>query len=576
MSAILEYNFSCQDYASLSPYTNYSPKEEGTFAIDDSGHFGRCNKATHASLKHITIPLDLNEGYDRNRKFHNETVTNFPAWEKLLKWIFSTDGGYEVTSDIDVITQRGILKDIGYTLQNRYRNKWTLEVCKFDGKLYLRYFDDDVFHVTPQHHMNLHRGRRFEYNVLEKQEGVKATYNVIKSSIGNTRLLISAEVDGQSVGGEHVEVKTCFERNLNNQLPLHWLQSYLGTIKIMYYGIKDSDGVLRQPLRREEISKIPGEVVLKGVANSMFGLIADILHWLKEVVEEGDHLWSLQYNGKPEGNGGKITLYDTETSFLPPWYREFVDTSRRVNQESLDNNLVNQISNLTLEQSGSETHDVTSNTTSSSTTPVNPQQCLFLTDSVLSSTPVTIFEHTHNFKGVKKVKKYLLDLFQFENMFGNCNTVIISGGINDLSSGKKAANQLMKISCPWLTKSCSNYKETLFIFNSVLQSYYTRLNTEIDQFNKLMFDLSKTIPNLLFFDSHSVLQDDPITHHPFLQGVFIESNPCATVHIQTKPAALISQHLAYAVEFAHCHYTHLPIPYYLNNWTWPLRRNFAD
>ena len=54
-------------------------------------------------------------------------------------------------------------------------------------------------------------------------------------------------------------------------------------------------------------------------------------------------------------------------------------------------------------------------------------------------------------------------------------------------------------------------QDVTFIFSSVLYTKQDWLNYEIAEFNKIMFELSVTIPNLRFLDTHQSLLDDGMT-----------------------------------------------------------------
>ena len=570
MNEVFVYNVSEKNVTSVSPYIDYQPQEVGTFAITDAGDFAHCDEAIHANLNEIKVPADLNEGYDPKIKIHNETISNFPAWEKVLNWICATGGGYDVTAEVDVIAQRGVLKDIGYTLYDqRYKKQWILEACKFDGKVYLRFEDNEKAPVREWHHKNLYWGKRFEDILLKKVPGVRGTYNVIRGVIGDTRVMISAEVDAQSEKGELIEVKTTFKSMRLKNLGFHWIQCYLGTIELLCYGYKNQEkkGILEK-LSTEKISDMvgPGESQLpKDKANAMFGMLADVLSWIRTVIQEGNTVWTIAYDGGlPNGH---ITMYkkEPETEFLPAWYQEFVTRNIPVKhgRKNPHDELTQQLQRITLDQT--------------SITQARHHRCLFLTDSVLSSAPPEIFsERIKNFTFEKKVKKYCTDFVQFQKEFGLCDFIIISGGANDLQCDKKTAYQLKQSFCLWLQNVCKKYKETSFIFLSVLHTYYPEINREIDTFNRIMFQLSDHVPNLRFFDSHSVLLDDPITHHPYLSGVLMGVRGSESVKITVGAAKLITYHLINAMELECCSITGRYIPSHLIHWTWPIRDNFLS
>ena len=108
---------------------------------------------------------------------------------------------------------------------------------------------------------------------------------------------------------------------------------------------------------------------------------------------------------------------------------------------------------------------------------------------------------------------------------------VISAGMNDLSryghTGESLGSFISSKIRYWLCK----YPNTLFIFNSLIDTNRPWLNHRIDILNKLMFDLSIELydSNFWFFDSHAsfVDVDDhfPI-HSPTGNGIHISIRAC--------------------------------------------------
>ena len=105
------------EYSRLQNYKTYQPTEIGTFSISEDGDLTNCNKADMSTLKSLKLPFNLNDGYKKNLLVDSRK-TDFFRWEKCLKWIYGSKDGYQSTSDVDVITERGVLLDIGYTNLN--------------------------------------------------------------------------------------------------------------------------------------------------------------------------------------------------------------------------------------------------------------------------------------------------------------------------------------------------------------------------------------------------------------------------------------------------------------------------
>lgn len=136
---------------------------------------------------------------------------------------------------------------------------------------------------------------------------------------------------------------------------------------------------------------------------------------------------------------------------------------------------------------------------------------LFIHDSIYQDCPEKIFEAVPGQTCVKRVNYELKDIFNFEPEFKYAKTVIISCGINDLARYHKTANSLADLVCSRLAKCCEDNPDTNFIFNCLTLTRRNRwLNKEIDEFNVYMYNLSRDVPNLSFFDSHALIKrEDP-------------------------------------------------------------------
>ena len=193
---------------------------------------------------------------------------------------------------------------------------------------------------------------------------------------------------------------------------------------------------------------------------------------------------------------------------------------------------------------------------------------LLLTDSILAGTPEFLFDKIDGFKCIKKINKRLIDVFNFEPEFSYRKTVVISGGVNDLSCYGLRAHVLADLVCNRLVKTCNNNPKTTFIFNSLLYTGHAWLNEEIDEFNRIMFDLSLTIPNFYFFDSSAVIESSPLSRR--WDSVIQRSDP-RHVHITLAARRLISDELVKGVDLV-CRGVEKA---HLRTWTWPLRPSFA-
>ena len=195
------------EYSRLQNYKTYQPTEIGTFSISEDGDLTNCNKADMSTLKSLKLPFNLNDGYKKDLLV-DPRKTDFFRWEKCLKWIYGSKDGYQSTADVDVITERGVLLDIGYTNLNFYKTPWKFEACKFKGKLYIRRIDEVEQKLDAWGLKNSYWDKRFREFVIEKETGTKlASYKILKGKLGNTRLLVCTEVDAMALDGKHLEVK---------------------------------------------------------------------------------------------------------------------------------------------------------------------------------------------------------------------------------------------------------------------------------------------------------------------------------------------------------------------------------
>ena len=179
-----------------------------------------------------------------------------------------------------------------------------------------------------------------------------------------------------------------------------------------------------------------------------------------------------------------------------------------------------------------------------------------------------------NVRCIKKSAKRHVDVFDFEPEFGISNTVIISAGVNDLSCHGLSARALADTVCGRLRNICQKYRGTRFIFNSVLSVHnkHAWLNHEIDVFNGIVYRFCLSIPNMAFFDSHSILLNDKISRT--LGGV-IDLKDVRGVHITWQARKLITDQLVNAVELTSILAGGKCVSHRLRNWNWPKRSSFA-
>ena len=130
------------------------------------------------------------------------------------------------------------------------------------------------------------------------------------------------------------------------------------------------------------------------------------------------------------------------------------------------------------------------------------QRLLLLTDSIHSGLPAYLFPAHVQF--VKRPMYQLTELDKFEHLFNQTDYVVISSGVNDLSRYNHRAHSLWSAIKATLDLLAERYPGTTFVFNSILHTRFSWLNTEIDELNRLVYEYSFGIDNLNFFDSHAI------------------------------------------------------------------------
>ena len=202
---------------------------------------------------------------------------------------------------------------------------------------------------------------------------------------------------------------------------------------------------------------------------------------------------------------------------------------------------------------------------------------LFLTDSILNSTPEYAFNRVDNHRCIKKKNFYLTDIFNYEPEFVYSKFVVISGGVNDLSTNYNGrppmtAHVLADCVTDRLKRCCDKNSKTTFIFNSLLHTRHEWLNDEIDTFNNLIFELSCTIPNLRFFDSHHVLMTDSICRRV---DFVIDRQDQRGTHLTFAAKRLIGTQLVNAIELLDGRQSGKITGYSVTGWIWSYRSSYV-
>ena len=206
------------------------------------------------------------------------------------------------------------------------------------------------------------------------------------------------------------------------------------------------------------------------------------------------------------------------------------------------------------------------------------KRILFITDSVLNSTPENIFTQVKDHVCVKKKNYYLTDLFNFEPEFKYSRTVMISLGLNDLSTRKDGRAPFTGSAlADWverrLGKACRDNPGTTFVFNSVLHTTHDWLNAEVDVFNRAMSELSGFVRNLEFLDTHSVLMRDEISRR---LGQVLDLSDSRGTHLTLRAKKIITHNLVTACEYLDGRRQGKYAGRRVGFWIWPIRTDFLS
>jgi hypothetical protein len=195
---------------------------------------------------------------------------------------------------------------------------------------------------------------------------------------------------------------------------------------------------------------------------------------------------------------------------------------------------------------------------------------LFLTDSILASTPLSIFNQVKGHRCIKKINYELKDIFTHEPEFQYTSQVIISCGLNDLSRYQKTPEVLADLVVHRLEQCLAKHPKTDFIFTAIVHTKFDWINKAIDKFNSIMFDVSLNHSNFTVFDSHAVLLHNTISDR--VENIIDpRGNGC---HLTLAAKRLITSQLVRAVELVATTKRGARLPSHFRGWFWPLRDEF--
>ena len=130
---------------------------------------------------------------------------------------------------------------------------------------------------------------------------------------------------------------------------------------------------------------------------------------------------------------------------------------------------------------------------------------LFLTDSMLSSIPSSSLSANKKDKCVKKTLYCLSEFSNYEAEFEYSQRVIISCGINDITRRYLSPETISDNVLSQIKRFSHLYPNTEFIFNTVLLTTCEQTNNYVLSLNTYLARGIRDLPNVYFFDSHSIL-----------------------------------------------------------------------
>ena len=323
------YRISSPKSYATYPYLSYSPSEAGAFVTDQQRNVIKCDDSSlfPSFISDLPLPLDLNVGYTEYIKDkaseQGQDDNRLPLWQRFLKWI--TLSNFDVRS-VDFVARRGILKFMGYTLYNRFKNPWSFRACKYNGVVYIHEPDPDIrskaFTVDNERCKRfMYWGKKFEDYATLSHDNVAGCYSMVHGNIGKYKVLLGSEIDavrlkhsstGSALKPEYLEIKTCVQKKIRDKISFGWLQSYLAGIPTLAFGFRDNDGMVGS-VAEYPVSAIPHQFTNWNPC-SIFGMISSVLNWVYQHLEEGSS-GTLVYDGSNE-----IMLTHESGHFLPEWY----------------------------------------------------------------------------------------------------------------------------------------------------------------------------------------------------------------------------------------------------------------
>ncbi|KAK6200000.1 RAI1 like PD-XK nuclease-domain-containing protein [Scheffersomyces amazonensis] len=340
------------------------PKELFSFVRDIDGEYEydeeKVNKERlsyyylpDSNLNHSTI--DLSSGFNKFKQIPGEE--NLPNYKTFLTALQKYEEKHGSKSKVNIITFRGIMTKL-LTLPYNSQDSLDLNIIKYDGQIFIN-LDTDIElsrqDKESQERLNLptdkqdylnkceFSGYKFETlatlpkpwsdcsrQLIERRNkkivnNYEQYLSVVRSGIGNLKMILVGEVDGVwdykpgvndggSVLDHYIELKTSkvIENNgqvinFEKKLFRTWGQCFLMGIKRVIYGFRDDKFILRT-VEIYETNEIP--LLIKGnplhenensgtpPINCMSAIrwYGAVLEWINELVVDENKAYRLNYN----------------------------------------------------------------------------------------------------------------------------------------------------------------------------------------------------------------------------------------------------------------------------------------
>ncbi|KAH8980866.1 RAI1-domain-containing protein [Lactarius akahatsu] len=362
-------------YPSLTqPSPRTVPFQRPLPLISFSYNQGRELEFSDAAMRYYIDPppgADLGYGYDRWVRRPEEKG----RLDGLLRAISETRRREASDPAIGVISWRGTMTKI-LTAPYEDRDGWELNIMHKNGTLYFEEFISDSRlkekdDTAPHQRVQMYYGYAFESWCTASQPDAPSGWGgdvdtsvqwcrVVKTKLGDTRIVIGGEVDCVKNSGEKdlmVELKTSLnirgyrdEERFEKKLLKFYFQSFLLGVPEIIVGFRTPNGQLTtvQPFKTLEIPRM-----VRGKPNAWDAQICldwgdRFLTWVRKNVVWGtvtpESVWRVKFTPRV---GVELTLlHDTgrmevaagedRVGFLPTWYWEEICSSEHSNASSLD------------------------------------------------------------------------------------------------------------------------------------------------------------------------------------------------------------------------------------------------